>query len=563
MVSFINKGMDVALWDFLHDGLKLATYKMRSDRTKERAKKQGWTAEQLSKQLDEDGQFVNDMFGGQHWDVLGTSHRTLKYAGRILLSPDWNVSTTRHFLAMTGYGSLWNDASFDNFGQYYKRTWSAAKCKERMSPEDWGRFSRSKSAFLCYGIGVMVAYECLANALNAAFRAMDEEKEQEKADEIRKTNPSYKSSYELAYPDGMKWYDYLMRGNSLGQQSKIFLGRYHDGSEMYIRHGKQFREIPEYFLNSKGEFEFPGPMVQRLIGKANPLSKMILLDNPNYLIGFQSSHADQELQRKFGKTIGLLYKDALYFAPFLIPSQENKEFKLVDFFFPSAKGFSKWKAQDYFKTFILCGDMRGVALTYQSCQRNDIDPEEQIKAAIGSVKVLEGVEMQDGVTSLQIASQRFDEAKSITEKKKMRQKMKKFLSEGDYKVFTQKEALDMVQDYLNGNDDAKDMEKTENKYLMKATAKDVTEDWRVQNVMNGTSDVYQEYRRLKGVDSAKAKAFAESRSNKRLLDARNEISKARKKMSKCKKEMSASNDAQKMKEIRKIRKELLANLGKM
>lgn len=563
MVSFINKGMDVALWDFLHDGLKLATYKMRSDRTKERAKKQGWTAEQLSKQLDEDGQFVNDMFGGQHWDVLGTSHRTLKYAGRILLSPDWNVSTTRHFLAMTGYGSLWNEASFDSFGQYYKRTWSAAKGKERMSPEDWGRFSRLKSALLCYGIGVMVAYECFANALNAAFRALDEEKEQEKADEIRKTNPSYKSSYELAYPDGMKWYDYLMRGNSLGQQSKIFLGRYHDGSEMYIRHGKQFREIPEYFLNSKGEFEFPGPMVQRLIGKANPLSKMILLDNPNYLIGFQSSHADQELQRKFGKTIGLLYKDALYFAPFLIPSQENKEFKFVDFFFPSAKGFSKWKAQDYFKTFILCGDMRGVALTYQSCQRNGIDPEEQIKAAIGSVKALESAEMQDGVTSLQIASQRFDEAKSITEKKKMRQKMKKFLSEGDYKVFTQKEALDMVQDYLNGNDDAKDMEKTENKYLMKATAKDVTEDWRVQNVMNGTSDVYQEYRRLKGVDSAKAKAFAESRSNKRLLDARNEISKARKKMSKCKKEMSASNDAQKMKEIRKIRKELLANLGKM
>ena len=562
MVSFINKGMDVALWDFLHDGLKLATYKMRSDRTKERAKKLGWTAEQLSKQLDEDGQFVNDMFGGQHWDVLGTSHRKIKYAGRILLSPDWNVSTTRHFLAMTGYGSLWNEASFDSFGQYYKRTWSAAKGKENMSSEDWGRFSRSKSALLCYGIGVMVAYECLANALNAAFRALDEEKEQEKADEIRKTNPSYKSSYELAYPDGMKWYDYLMRGNSLGQQSKIFLGRYQDGSEMYIRHGKQFREVPEYFFNHKGEFEFPGPMMQRMLGKANPLARM-LLDNFNYVSDFQSSHADQELQRKYGKTIGLLYKDALYFAPFLIPSQENKEFKFVDFFFPSAKGFSKWKAQDYFKTFILCGDMRGVALTYQSCQRNGIDPEEQIKAAIGSVKALESAEMQDGVTSLQIASQRFDEAKSITEKKKMRQKMKKFLSQGEYKVFTQKEALDMVQDYLNGDEDIKEMEKNDSKYLMHADSKDITEDWRIQVVMNGTKDAYDEYKHLRETDKGKARAFADSWKNKRLFDARKSISKARKKMNKSKKEMDGSNYRQKMVEIRKVRKELLKSLATM
>lgn len=225
MLSLINKGMDVALWDFLHDGLKLATYRMRADKTKERAKKKGWTEEELSRALDEDGQFVNDMFGGQHWDVLGASHRTLRYAGRVLLSPDWNASTTRHFLALTGFGSIWNEATFENFKQYYKRL----KHKE-LTPEDEGRRSRQISALLCYGIGFMVFYEGIANGINAAFRALDEEKERKKADEIRKTNPSYKSMYELAYGDeGMKWYDYLMRGNSLGQQSKIFLGRYEDG----------------------------------------------------------------------------------------------------------------------------------------------------------------------------------------------------------------------------------------------------------------------------------------------------------------------------------------------
>lgn len=558
MLSLINKGMDRALWDFLHDGLKLATYRMRADKTKERAKKKGWSAEELSQALDEDGQFVNDMFGGQHWDVLGASHRTLRYAGRVLLSPDWNASTTRHFLALTGFGSIWNEATFENFKQYYQRLWH----KELM-PEDEGRRSRQISSLLCYGIGFMVFYEAFANGVNAAFRAQDEEKERKKAEEIRKTNPSYKSMYELAYGDeGMKWYDYLMRGNSLGQQSKIFIGRYEDGTEMYIRHGKQFREVPEYLFNHKGELEFPGPMVQRMIGKANPMVRMAL-DDINYLSDFQASHADQEIQRKYGKTIGLLYKDALYWAPFLIPSQENKEFKAVDFFFPSSKGFSPWKAQSYFKDFILSGDMEGVVMTYQSCQRNGIDAEAQIKAAIGSVKALEIAEMNDGVTSLQEASKRFDAAKSITEKKKMRQKMKKFLSQSDYKAFTQKEALDMVQGYLNGDEDLKEMEKAESKYLMKAKAEDVTEDWRIQNVWNGTMETYQEYQRLKDVDKAKANAFKNSKTNKRLFAARKAISAARIKMNKAKKQMDGTNDAAKLVEIRNTRKELLEKLNGM
>lgn len=557
MLSLINKGMDRALWDFLHDGLKLATYRMRADKTKERAKKKGWTEEELSRALDEDGQFVNDMFGGQHWDVLGASHRTLRYAGRVLLSPDWNASTTRHFLALTGYGSVWNEATLENFKEYYKRLYH-----KNLTPEDEGRRARQISSLLCYGLGFMVFYEAIANGINAAFRALDEEKERKKAEELRKTNPNYRSPYELAYPDGMKWYDYLMRGNSLGQQSKIFMGRYADGTEMYIRHGKQFREVPEYLFNHKGELEFPGPMVQRMIGKANPMVRMTL-DDINYLSDFQASHADQEIQRKYGKAIGLLYKDALYWAPFLIPSQENKEFKAVDFFFPSSKGFSPWKAQSYFKDFILSGDMEGVVMTYQSCERNGIDAEAQIKAAIGSVKALESAEMKDGVTSLQVASERFDEAKSITEKKKMRQKMKKFLSMSAYKAFTQKEALDMVQSYLNGEDDLKEMEKAENKYLMKAKSEDVTEDWRIQAVWNGTMETYDEYQRLKDVDKAKANAFKNSKTNKRLFAARKAISAAKKKMNKAKKQMDGQNDAAKMVEIRKTRKELIETLNGM
>lgn len=556
LLKMSQKGLDVALWSYLHDGLKLATYQLRAERTRERAKKLNWNEDMLNKALDEDGQFVNDMFGGQHFDVLGLSKKMQTILDFIFLSKDWLISTTRHALSIFGYGSIWNEASIKNFMEYYKHVLGRGE----MTNEDYLRLSRSKSGLLCYGIGFMIGYEGLSQLVNAAMRAWDEEKQKEKADEIRKTNPSYKSPYELAYPNGMHWYDYLMRGNSLGQQSKIFMGRYADGTEMYIRHGKQFREIPELFFDAKDNFAIPGPMVRRMYGKASPLLRGMIDTYKWYL---SPDYGDKEMQRKYGENLGLIPKLGSYYVPFAVPTQKDKEFKMLDLVFPSSKGFSRYKAQDYFKTFIMSEDKQGLAMTYNACVQNGIDPEVQLKAAISSVKALESAEMSDGVTSLQEASKRFDAAKSITEKKKMRQKMKKFLSQSDYKAFTQKEALDMVQGYLNGDEDLKEMEKAESKYLMKAKAEDVTEDWRIQNVWNGTMETYQEYQRLKDVDKAKANAFKNSKTNKRLFAARKAISAARRKMNKAKKQMDGTNDAAKLVEIRNTRKELLKTLNGM
>lgn len=556
LLKMSQKGLDVALWSYLHDGLKLATYQLRAERTRERAKKMNWNEDMLNKALDEDGQFVNDMFGGQHFDVLGLSKKMQTILDFIFLSKDWLISTTRHALSIFGYGSIWNEASIKNFMEYYKHVLGRGE----MTKEDYLRLSRSKSGLLCYGIGFMIGYEGLSQLVNAAMRAWDEEKQKEKADEIRKTNPSYKSPYELAYPNGMHWYDYLMRGNSLGQQSKIFMGRYADGTEMYIRHGKQFREIPELFFDAKDNFAIPGPMVRRMYGKASPLLRGMIDTYKWYL---SPDYVDKEMQRKYGENLGLIPKLGSYYVPFAVPTQKDKEFKMLDLVFPSSKGFSRYKAQDYFKTFIMSEDKQGLAMTYNACVQNGIDPEVQLKAAISSVKALEASEMQDGVTSLQVASERFDEAKSVTEKKKMRQKMKKFLSQSEYKAFTQKEALDMVQSYLNGEDDLKEMEKAENKYLMKAKSEDVTEDWRIQAVWNGTMETYDEYQRLKDVDKAKANAFKNSKTNKRLFAARKAISAAKKKMNKAKKQMDGQNDAAKMVEIRKTRKELIETLNGM
>ena len=68
---------------------------------------------------------------------------------------------------------------------------------------------------------------------------------------------------------------------------------------------------------------------------------------------------------------------------------------------------------------------------------------------------------------------------------------------------------------------------------------------------------------MKDVDKAKANAFKNSKTNKRLFAARKAISAARRKMNKSKKQMDGQNDAAKLVEIRKTRKELLKKLNGM
>ena len=98
---------------------------------------------------------------------------------------------------------------------------------------------------------------------------------------------------------------------------------------------------------------------------------------------------------------------------------------------------------------------------------------------------------------------------------------------------------------------------------MNAKEGDVTEDCGIQAVWNGTMETYDEYLRLKDVDKAKANAFKNSKTNKRLFAARKAISAAKKKMNKAKKQMDGQNDAAKLLEIRKTRKDLLETLNGM
>ena len=570
LLDWANKGMDTLLWDYLHDGLKIATYKMYRDSIMSQAPKKGWNQEKIDMMLDEVGQYVNDMFGGQYWELINVNPKLLKGLQRCFLSPDWLVSTQRHFFALGGFGSLYNEGGFINYLKYNRDNLKRFVGYKDIAKNDFRAF-RSMNAKLCYGIGVMIGYNVVMNAINALIRRLDEEGAKEEADEIRKTNPNYKSRYELAYPDGMKWFDkahplrlfgdYGMGGNAAGQQSHLFTGHFNDGSEIYLRWGKQFREFPELWMNHKGEFEFPGPLVQRMLGKANPIARTIYEDLL-YLNEFTAGYRDKQLQEKYGKFVGLLAKTAKNFLPFTVPTQEDKEFIVTDLFFPSGKGFSKWKAKTYFETFAKSGDMDGIALTYKSCVLNGLDAEQLLDASLKNLDAMQKKELGDGVKDLQGACERFDGSQNLDEKRKMKNKIDKYISSETYKDYSRAEALEKVRRWQSG-EDVKQSTKVADMYLEACNSGDILEDYRVREIKRKSSVYKKNLRDMENNDATAEELQSYERQYQRWFDIVEMLDEYDSDIRDMKSELPDGNRRQVMNAIRDRRKTLLKELEKV
>lgn len=554
-LDYINKGMDKVLWNYLHDGLKIACFKMFAEQIDKRVEKEGLTPEQREQLLDEAGQYVNDSFGGQWFELLNVSPALVKWLRRAFLSPDWLISTQRHFLANFGFGSLYSESGFLNYLRY-----NADNIKRVFGvdvPRNENRRFRSKNAKQCYILGVCGFFYVMMNAINAFFRRKDEEKLKEEAEEMRKTNPDYKSPYELAYPDGMKWYDYTMYGNTLSQQTHLFLGRYDDGSEWYARWGKQFREFPELFMGRHG-VEFPTPLMERMSGKANPIGRYLAYDLPLTvgMYGYKQPRETQEIAEKYGNTVALLAMTAKKFLPFSVPTQEDKEFKLFDLVMPSQKGFTRWKAVDYFKTYIQAGDMDAIMRTYNAAVMNGVDAEACLKAAISTVKATQRKELQDGVVDLQTAMERFDAAKSAQERKQMKRKIQQYMAAQQYKTFTQEDAREQINAFFNG-DQPTDNEL--NKYVELQTSADVRDEYRLDMIQKQAKKFVDEVKTAEGDRQRKLEDHYAC-----WLDIYDVIKKSKTRANKLKRKLGkGDDDAEIMKEIREIRTETQQEVDKI
>ena len=512
-IKMVNNGMDKALWTWLHDGLKLCQYKMFREDVLSQAEREGWADERIDKALDEAGQYINDEFGGQHFEVISVSPKMLRMMRRFLLSPDWLLSTQRHFLANFGFGSIYNKANMRSFMDFYKNVWKRGKGNEGQFD---GRYSRAKASIVCYGLGCMIMYPLMMNALNALMRKKDEEYELQKERE----NEGYVSKYRLAYPDGMKGFemdnlsldpfesfnifgDYGMGGNAEGKKSHLFFGRYSDGTEMYIRWGKQFREFPELFENEKGEAAFPSPLLKRLMGKSNPNIRF-LYDTLNYYTRWDKSKNDEDLedkwrewigdgklQRNFGIPMGVgAEKLLMNYLPFWAPTQRDKEWKPTDMILPSTKGFTAYKARNYFTQFIKVNDEEGIKETFKAAVLNGMNTAAITRAWESARKAVENesrdMRLKNG-NEIQSVVEAFDLSADLQERKELNSRIRKMLAADAEPPQDWDEFLTQVRAERDG--DTEGATKASEKYLMVATSEDILEDARLAQLKKKASEM--------------------------------------------------------------------------
>jgi hypothetical protein len=417
--------------------------------------------------------------------------------------------------------------------------------------KDYNRSLRSKASKLCYGVGVLLFYQLAANALNAYMRKTDQQNEAEKAAK----DPSYVDKYKLAYPDGMKWYDYLMYSNASGKGTHIFGGRYKDGKEMYIRWGKQFREFPEMFFDDNWHLSFPAQIWERMFTKANPMIHLVS-DLTGFYSDYNNTAQDEEIKRKYGKEVGTLVKLINYYLPYSLNTQSNKEFRTTDLVFPSSKGYNNHKAQEDFKKYIMNGDTPGISKTYQNCVLNGINPQLQMNAAIASIKADNKTEMNDGIIDLGKAKEAFENAKTVEEKKNYKNKILKYLANENYGDYSMQNAIDEAKDILTGQAPNKE---SNDVYISKATYQDVLDDYRLSSIRTKVKKHTDIINDLRDTDPAKAKAYYDS--HRKWFEIDNVIKKANKQINAYKKLMKkGKGDANTMNKIRETRTKALREL---
>lgn len=401
ILSTFNKKWDKALWDYIHDPLKLYAYIDAKTKMPKNVNPENY--------LRVRAQLINDTFGGQNWETMMVSPKSQQIMRWFLLSPDWTISTIRQALSVTGFGG---------------KNPEGRKIRAKAGTKFWLK------AGLYFGTGI--------NALNYYYRKQDEEE-----------HPEY-------YKDKkMDFWDYTMFGNSIGHKTHLFTGRYDDGSERYVRWGKQFRELPELIMDEEG-INFPRPLLKKIGGKAAPL---LQLGSQIFTGKSLSGYENWNLKDKKGwdYTIGLLKTIGESALPFSsqVAFRDDKEWSPTDLMMPSSKGMTKSKVIDLFKKAIIQNDIDYVKEVYSGAVRNNLDAFELFGVALSSVKAEGTRELLKDINNIDEAKKQLQTADSDNEKKKIKNKITRLKKEQENKnkgFERLDEAIEKLNSFIEGEE---------------------------------------------------------------------------------------------------------------
>ena len=182
---------------------------------------------------------------------------------------------------------------------------------------------------------------------------------------------------------------------------------------------------------------------------------------------------------------------------------------------------------------------------------NGIDAEKCLQAAITTLKAEQRDEMSDGIKDLSQAVKRYDAAKTLKEKKVLKNKLTKLLAAESYKAFTRDEAMQMIEDYMNGDNVS---EKDNDRYIELSNSSDIRADYRLSAIGKQAKKFVVQ---IKDAQSSGDASAAEKLANRysSWIEINTIINQERSSVNKLKKQLGKGNDKAVMNEIREVRKQ--------
>jgi hypothetical protein len=339
-----NKAWDKALWTYLHDGFKLYAYEHLVSKMPENTK--DVTAYKRSV-----ASIVNDTFGGQNWEALLVTPAMRQISSAILLSPDWTLSTIRQALSPISFRT-----DIPGLRLLGIQPGEIVGVRRRIGSMFW--------------IKAMFYYTMLSNMSNILFRTLDRERNPEKYPPIK-----------------FGILDYTMLGNTVGHKTHLFFGRNKDGTERYLRLGKQFRELFEFVYDfaqmpvdsiAKVFLSVPSAAKKRLGVKMSPVTQwasgVMFGKTPSGwdIKGIQDAESWEwafEVAKHTGQSF-LPFSSRRLLRP-------DVDFLVTDVFAPQSKGMSEFRAKKWIKEglhrIVEGGNYRFFVESYYGAHRNGHD----------------------------------------------------------------------------------------------------------------------------------------------------------------------------------------------
>ena len=338
MIRKANDLWDAGLWDYYHNSLKMWAYEQNVfDALKSAEKDIGRppTPTEITAIKREMGKFTNDSFGGQNWDLNAVTGnpKVRQMMHWVLLAPDWTISVAKQAMAPAR-------GAYKSRQGYKKAPTVEGQLAEKMA----GKALTKQGA--TFWARAALYYELITQSVNY-----------------------YNTQKE--YGEGRFTWD-----NPPGKKFDVFWGRNEDGTERYVRTGKQFREPLEWI-------EDP---LEKLGAKFSPvLQEAWRQKSGTSPGGYPTAWKDLDFWSKKG-AVERAKSIAEMPLPFSLRPYVEDRPKNFMFAFPSSKGMTPYRAVDEFKKALNNEDVNRVRETMIHALRNNLDGLRHLQTAQSSIK---------------------------------------------------------------------------------------------------------------------------------------------------------------------------------